>query len=200
MDEVVKIYLDSMVEVDRWISSESRDDEEEDDPGGGVQGDYTTPSGDQEATANAEAGEPPVVATPPPPKKWGPGKQKEPNFCKSNSLGILSAAFMHWFLGPAQLHWEGSWLLERKIQPAKGEMPIKRSNADWQTIILSTLWRQESITILLERLCGNDTDDHGSRDLKGKLRVYKNRETLSMELSACKPMWGLLGEKTIWFG
>jgi hypothetical protein len=87
MDEVVKIYLDSMVEVDRWISSESRDDEEQDHPGGAVQGDSTTPSG----------------ATPPP-KKRGPGKQKEPNFCKSNSLGILSAAFMHWYLGPAKLH------------------------------------------------------------------------------------------------
>ena len=78
------------------------------------------------------------------------GKEKQPNFVKLNSLGLLVAASTHYYHGPAMLHSEGGWHSERKIQQVKPLLHIKWSNADWQTITLHQLYQHETIQRLLE--------------------------------------------------
>ena len=77
------------------------------------------------------------------------------NFCKSNSLGILAVAEAHHYLGPAMLHWEGGWAGERKIQQAKPLLSIKRATADWRRIVLENLWRENTLSGLIERMNGD---------------------------------------------
>ena len=183
MDAVIKIYMGSMVELDRWIMSAKLAEDFGDEASAGTN--VTPATIPLPSTDDAN-----ITGTTSKRKRTGFGKKKEPNFCKSNSLGILAAPFMHWYLGPAKLHWEGSWFGERKIQPAKREMSIERSTADWQSIVLSTLWQQDTIAVLLDKMCGSADDPN--RALDGKIRVYKNKETLLAAITACKPMVGLL--------
>ena len=63
-------------------------------------------------------------------------KKRQPNFVKSNSLGLLVAANTHSYHCPAKLNLEGGWHGEHKIQQVKPLLHIKRSNVDWQTITL----------------------------------------------------------------
>ena len=72
-------------------------------------------------------------------------KKRQPNFVKSNSLGLLVAANTHSYHGPAMLNWEGGWHGEHKIQQVKPLLHIKQSNADWQTIMLHRLYQHETI-------------------------------------------------------
>ena len=44
---------------------------------------------------------------------------KQPNFMKSNTLGLLAASEAHCHFGPARNHWEGGTMGECKIQNAK---------------------------------------------------------------------------------
>ena len=169
MDEVVKLHLDTMVEVDRWIAGNYRDSENEDIAAEDEEVSTSTVPANSRSRRNRR-------------KK---SKRKEPSFCKSNSLGILAAAWSHWFLGPATLHWEGSWFGERKIQPAKTETDVKRSNADWQRTVLRNLWQRETITRVLE---GMDESEQGNRDMDGVVRVYSSKTTVLTELQLCKPL------------
>ena len=52
-------------------------------------------------------------------------KKKQPNFVKSNSLGLLVVANTHSYHGPAMLNWEGGWHGECKIQQVKPLLHIK---------------------------------------------------------------------------
>ena len=70
---------------------------------------------------------------------------KQPNFVKSNSLGLLVVANTHSYHGPATLNCEGGWHGKHKIKQVKPLLHIKRSNADWQTITLCQLCQQETI-------------------------------------------------------
>ena len=172
MDDVVKIYLDTMVEMDKWIMSCGTNDNE-----------HISDNPEESATVGN--------TTNPRPRKKRRKKKGEPNFVKPNSLGLLSAVWSHWYLGPAILHWEGSWFGERKIQPAKGEMGVKRSTADWQHIVLQKLWCVETIAHLLE-----DGEENGSsqkrRDMDGVIRVYAKKTDVLEELANCKPISAVL--------
>ena len=77
-------------------------------------------------------------------------KKRQPNFVKSNSLGILVAANTHSYHGPATFKWEGGCHGERKIQQVKPLLHLKCSNADWQTITPCRLYQHETIQRLLD--------------------------------------------------
>ena len=55
-------------------------------------------------------------------------KKRQPNFVKSNSLGLLVTANTHSYHGPATINSEGGWHGEHKIQQVKPLLHIKQSN------------------------------------------------------------------------
>jgi hypothetical protein len=119
LDDVIKIYMSTMVEFDTWIINNSR-------------------------KSKKTGAQPPVG-------KGRKGKEKQPNWVKANSLGILDAAAAHEYFGPAQLYWEGGYAGERKIQDVRPLLSIKRSNADWETIALKRLYQYETIDWLMSK-------------------------------------------------
>ena len=173
MDLIIKIYLDSMAEMDRLIGHVA-DDEEEDDQ---------TSANEQPAKSNSTTTE-----------KGGP------NFTKSISLGLLSAAWSHWFLGPAILHWDGGWHGERKIQICKPLLDVRRSNTDWQRIVLKNLWRLETMSRLMEEIDpSSESNSRKNRELEGSLRIYSSKKELDEELARCKPLSAVLdSEGSTW--
>ena len=121
------------------------------------------------------------------------------NYCKSNSLGILSVAEAHRHLGPAILHWEGGWAGERKIQPAKAQLGIKRVNADWRKLVLQTLWRDDALSGLIEKLNKDASVQNQRREMEGQLRIYSNRDAVIEAINSCKPLSAILHEDgSVW--
>jgi len=228
MDNVVKIYLDTMVELDRWIHDTSIDSMQEQpvsntgvqmntsavqtdnstsaqenstdvrqQPGShtGVPVNSTTAHTENSTTAQVNSTAATTVT----------GKRKKRtkdsyNFCKSNSLGILSAAEAHRYFGPAVLHWEGGWAGERKIQPVKAELGIKRVNADWQYLVLTTLWQQDALSGLIDQLGSKSSSEKDKRrDMEGQLKVYANRAALMDAVASSKPLSAMLAtDGSIW--
>jgi len=139
MDRFVKIYLDTMVEMDRWMHERPN----------------TVDINTQEVEADIGAAQ--ADSTAPRTKKR---KKDSYNYTKSNSLGILAAADTHRLHGPATLHWEGGWAGERKIQPAKAQLGIKRKNADWRRLALQNLWGDNILSDLIDRV----SEDQPLRD------------------------------------
>ena len=134
LHDIILLYLDAMVEINglllnpRWMPDDKEFNNNDND-------DNTME--DLTATTNK-----PMTTT--------VRKKREPNFVKSNSLGLLVAANTHSYHGPATLNWEGGWHGECKIQQVKPLHHIKQSNADWQTIMLSWLYQHETIQRLLD--------------------------------------------------
>jgi len=255
MDNVVKIYLDTMVEMDRWLYESANGT-----------GDQVSNSVDQQANiasseattttsisaaqvstsggarAQAQAGIARPVLTSisaaqvsntdarvsdsaaqvsnsaaqvsnsaahaissagddaQPSKKRKKKMKHNYNFCKSNSLGILAVAEAHRYLGPAMLHWEGGWAGERKIQQAKPLLSIKRATADWRRIVLENLWRENTLSGLIERMNGDKQAlKDQQREIEGLLKVYSNLDALTDAIASFKPLSGMLAKDgTVW--
>lgn len=119
-------------------------------------------------------------------------KRKQPNFVKSNSLGILSAADSHHYLGPAVLHWEGGYGGERKIQEVKPLLSIKRENANWQQITLRRLYQLDTIAKLLENIPGDDFSAEKTREHEGLMKIYPKPNNLREAVANCLPLSGVL--------
>ena len=65
------------------------------------------------------------TAAQPPAGKGRKGKEKQPNWVKANSLGIIEAAAALEYFGPSQLYWEGGYAGERNIQDVRPLLSIK---------------------------------------------------------------------------
>ena len=134
LQEIILLYMNTMVEIDglllnpHWIQhdEEFNNNESDDHPM-----DYLTSNANEHITTAV----------------W---KKRQPNFVKSNSLGLLVAANTHSYHGPAMLNWEGGWHGEHKMQQVKPLHHIKRSNVDWQTITLRRLYQHKTIKRLLD--------------------------------------------------
>ena len=249
MDNVVKIYLDTMVELDRWIQNTAIDSvlsntavpntEVTEVPVNSTAApvNNTAAPGNTTTAAPVNSTAAPVNSTAAPVNNTGApgnsttaapvnstaapvnstaapgnsttaattvtGKRKKRtkdsyNFCKSNSLGILSVAEAHRYFGPAVLHWEGGWAGERKIQPIKAELGIKRSNADWQYLVLNTLWQQDTLSGLIDRT-GKKRSSDERREMEGQLRIYANRDAVINAVTSCMPLSAMLAtDGSIW--
>lgn len=196
MDQVIKIYLDSMVEVDRWMKEAAANPISQTNPTDDAETD------EEEAEDEEEDEEPTVRAAnknqTTTRKRKGNSKDKY-NFCKSNSLGILSAAKAHRYLGPAFLWWEGGWAGERKIQDAKPQLGIKRATADWRSLVLQYLWQRDTLSALMQQLDGNYEDEDSKRETEGMLRVYANRSTALEAVDSNLPLSAMLAhDGTVW--
>ena len=129
LQDIILLYMDAMEEIDgillhpRWIQvdEEFNNNDNDDHP----MEDLTGNANEQITTAVR--------------------KNRQPNFVKSDSLGLLVVANTHSYHGPATLNWEGGWHGERKIQQVKPLLHIKRSNDDWQTITLRRLYQHKTI-------------------------------------------------------
>lgn len=134
-------------------------------------------------------------------KGFNTGKNKRANFVKSNSLGILSAADSHDYLGPATLHWEGGYSGERKIQEVKPFLKTKRANANWQLITLRRLYQLDSLSKVLETLTLSNTvigtnaspnAINSNRDSEGILKIYSNCDVLQESVNSFNPLSGIV--------
>ena len=120
--------------------------------------------------------------------------KKNPNFVKSNSLGILACDSTHTDMGPAVLHWEGGWEGERKIQQLKPLLHIKRSNTDWPRLTLKKIYQLDSLEWMLDNL--DDKEDNQSRqnrETNSMLRIYKSRADMEENVNDSQILCGLLG-------
>jgi hypothetical protein len=137
-------------------------------------------------------------------RKRGKGvNKKKPNFVKSNSLGLLSAAKFHSYMGPAQINWDGGWSGERKIQPVKPLLSIKRANAEWQRTMLNKLYQNEAIDWLLESTALHQSHflpvDKKDRSMGGVIKIHSSLDDVNKSLEGCEPIMGVLAaDNTIW--
>jgi hypothetical protein len=202
MEQVIMLYLDTMVEMDRWImqskakkkqthsNEEGADDTEAStmnhpspDVGGGNKNRRrkNNQPNKRRRTTPSTGGE----------EKKTRGRNsfgKKPSFTKSNSLGLLKAGRDHNYFGPAKLHWEGGWAGERKITGAKKWMGIKRANADWPTISLRRMYQMESLGRLQEKLEG----EKESRDVEMSIYVYKTKAKATEAVAENMPLAGIV--------
>lgn len=175
MDEVIKLYLDAMVEMDcmkfgnkiNYQRNLSTDDDNNDN---------------SNAIHNNKASDPAKL------NKKGNKFKKGPAFTKSTSLGMLTVKDQHDYFGPARYHWEGGFEGERKIGSAKQWMGIKRGNADWQRLATTKMYRLDCINMLYERTFGVEQ----SRELDGTLQVFRKEEDLTNAVTKCLPLSGIL--------
>ena len=188
MQRVVSIYLDCMVEMDRWLL---RIPEEEDNP----EGEEPAPTG----AANTESSLPgSSIVTSGNASSLSQRRKKNPNFVKSNSLGMLDATKSHLYFGPAQVNFEGGWTGEKKVQPIRPLMSLKRSNADWESISLRRIQQQETIQWLLGSLAIEKANKR-SREMDGVLHYFKNKDVLRNHVAKSRVMVGVLDKhNTIW--
>ena len=114
LQDIILLYMDAMVEIDglllnpNWIpDNEEFNNNDSDDH----LIDYLTGNPDEQITTAIR-------------------KKRQPNFVKSNSLGLLVAANTHSYHGPAMSNLEGGWHGEHKIQQVKPLLHIKRSNVN----------------------------------------------------------------------
>ena len=134
LQDLILLYLDAMVEIDglllnpHWMQDEEEfnNNDSDDHPM-----DNLTGNANEQITTAIR-------------------KKRQPNFVKSNCVGLLVAAKTHSYHGPAMLNWEGGWHGERKIQQVKPLLHIIRNNVDWQTITLCRLYKHETIQRLLD--------------------------------------------------
>ena len=125
-------------------------------------------------------------------------KKRQPNFVKSNSLGLLVVANTHSYHGPATLNWEEGWHGEHKIQQVKPLLHIKRSNADWQTITLRQLYQHETIQRLLDDCVKEEQNENQtSRQMEGALMVYGSRQMTEEAIHYAQPITAVLVHKNL---
>ena len=116
LEETVLLYMDTMVELDRWTLHLPQDDSvlasNDQDPDDVELTNVDIHKNLQALPAKCVAPVSNVTRTM---TKKESSQMKLPNFVKSNSLGMLGAAQSHIFHGLAMLHWEGCWHDKRKI-------------------------------------------------------------------------------------
>jgi hypothetical protein len=117
-------------------------------------------------------------------------KKINPNFVKSNSLGILSVAKAHDNFGPLILNWEGGFSGERKIQEVKPLLTIKREGADWQVITLRRLYQVETITTILESKLSkiNECISKQNRETYGLIKIFGTIQKAEEAVRNCQPL------------
>ena len=182
LQDIILLYLDAMVEIDgsllnpHWMQDdeEFNNNDSDDHPM-----DYLTGNANKQITTAIR-------------------KKRQPNFVKSNSLGLLVADNTHSYHGPTMLNWKGGWHGECKIQQVKPLLHIKRSNVDWQTITLCRLYQHETIQRLLddcmkEEQNGNQT----SRQMERALKVYGSRQMAEEAIHSAQPITAVLGHKNV---
>ena len=182
LEEIILLYMDAMVEIDglllnpNWMqdnqefNNNDNDDHHMDDMTGNS----------EEQITNAIR------------------KKRLPNFVKSNSLGLLVAANIHSYHGPATLNWEGGWHGERKIQQVKLLLDTKRSNVDWQTITLCRLYQHETIQRLLDDCMKREKNENPtSRQMEGAVKVYGSRQMAEEAIYSAQPMTAVLDHKNV---
>ena len=175
MDLVIKIYMDCMVEIDREIlgltNTDTKNQVEDND------------NNDKEKLQQKRQ------------------SKKQPNFVKSNSLGMLCVAQAHQLFGPLILNWEGGYAGERKIQEIKPLLTIKRENADWQRLTLQRIYQLEAINKVLDcvNLANGIEDVRRNRESDGLLKVFQNKELAMDSISKCQPLSAMVdGEGMVW--
>jgi hypothetical protein len=210
MDVAIKLYLDSLFEMDKMSIAKDRSGGEEINP---LVGD-----GRREATtrnaATADEGEDlqtlgtntrqnkrqrsvdgTMTDAPVGNKKSVFGNRAKTTFNNSISLGILGAAEAHNYFGPATLNWEGGWAGEKKIKDAKPLMGVQRSNAAWQMISLTRYLRLHQIAQLRENVVG----ERKSRELEGTLKVYKSEQEFHQAFQKHLPLSAIVdSEDNVW--
>ena len=125
-------------------------------------------------------------------------KKRQPNFVKSNFLGLLVVANTHSYHGPTMLNWEGGWHGEHKIQQVKPLLYIKQSNADWQTITLRRLYQHKTIQRLLDNCVREEQNENQtSREMVGALKVYGSRLMAEEAILHNQPITAVLDHKNL---
>ena len=182
LQDIILIYLDAMVEIDGVLLNPlwMQDDEEfnnndsDDHPM-----DYLTGNANEQITT--------VIR-----------KKRQPNFVKSNSLGLLVPDNTHSYHGPATLNWEGGWHGECKIQQVKPLLHIKRRNVDWQTITLRRLYQRETIQRLLDDCMKEEqSENQTSRQMEGALKVYGSHQMAEEAIHSAQPITAVLDHKNV---
>ena len=182
LQDIILLYLDAMVDIDglllnpHWIQDdeEFNNNDSDDHPM-----DYLTGNANEQITTTIR-------------------KKRQPNFVKSNSLGLLVAANTHSYHGPAMLNWEGGWHGERKIQQVKPLLHIKRSNVDWQTIALRRLYQHETIQRLLDDcMKAEQNENQTSRQMAGALKLYGSRQMAEEAIHSAQPITAVLDHKNV---
>ena len=182
LQEIILLYMDAMVEIDalllnpHWIQdTEEFNNNDNDDH----LMDYLTGNSDKQ------------IITP-------IRKKRQPNFVKSNSLGLLVAANTHSYHGPAALNWEGGWHGEHKIQQVKPLLHIKMSNVDWQTITLRRLYQHKTIQRLLDDCIKEEKNENQtSRQMEGALKVYGSRQMAEEAVHSAQPITAVFDHKNV---
>ena len=182
LQDIILLYMDAMVEIDglllnpRWMQDveEFNNNDHDDNPV-------------EDSTGNASE----QIST-------AVRKKRQPNFVKSNSLGLLVAANTHSYHGPATLNWEGGWHGERKIQQVKPLLHIKRSNADWQTITLRRLYQHETIQRMLDDCAKEEQNENQtSRQMEGALKVYGSHQMAEEAIHYAQPITAVLDHNNL---
>ena len=197
MSTIIKIYMDTMVEMDDVLSTKA--------PGGQVEGRNDSEEGnddDDNGVNNRTMGQPTVTSSP---AVKGKRKRRKGstmgnfNFVKSNSLGLIAAAEAHEYFGPAVLNWEGGFTGERKIQDVKPFLGIRRSNAKWESIVMTKLYQQETIDWMISRGESETTTGVPSRrDEVGLYVIYKNRTDAVNAIGRCAPLSAVYAKGKVW--
>ena len=182
LQDIILLYVDAMVEIDGLLlNPHSMQDDEEfnnNDNDDHPMEDLTGNANEQITTA-----------------VW---KKRQPNFVKSNSLGLLVAANTHSYHGPATLNWEGGWHGECKIQQVKPLLHIKRSNVDWQTITLHWLYQRKTIQRLLDDCVKEEQNENQTRrQMEGALKVYGSRQMAEEAIHSAQPITAVLDHKNL---
>jgi hypothetical protein len=180
MSTIIKIYLDTMVEMDDLLLSRK-----------------PNPSaGEEDSDGEEENGVGRMSAV----LAVGQSKSRKAafNFVKSNSLGILAAADAHDYFGPAILNWEGGFGGERKIQDVKPLLGIRRSNAKWESIVMTKLYQQETIQWMLTRYASDRGVVKQDRACDGLYSIFKSRADALNAISERLPMSAILSKGVVW--
>ena len=103
LHDIILLYVDAMVEIDHLLlTPQWMPDNEE----------FNNNDNDENTLKD-------LIAITNRPRTTTVRKKRQPNFVKSNSLGLLVAANTHCYHGPTMLNWEGGWHGEHKIQQVK---------------------------------------------------------------------------------
>ena len=182
LHDIILLYLDAMVEIDgllltpRWMP----DDEE-----------FNNNDNDDNTLED-------LIAITNKPTTTTVRKKRQPNFVKSNSVGLLVAANTHSYHGPSTLNWELGWHGERKIQQVKPLLHIKQSNGDWETITLRQLYQHETIQRLLDDCVREEQNENQtSREMEGALEVYGTCQRAEEAIVHNQPITAVLDHKDI---
>ena len=125
-------------------------------------------------------------------------KKRQPNFVKSNSLGLLVAVNTYSYHVPATLNWERGWHGERKIQQVIPLLHIKGSNVDRQTITLCQLYQHETIQRLLDDSVKEEQNENKTnRQMVGALKAYGSHQMAEEAIHSAQQITAVLDHKNL---